>query len=202
MKKYGSLSSITGLLAGLMYLLFTLLAFLRYPQHYSPLENWLSDLGNTDLNPNGAIFYNIGIVSTALLLALFFHGLSRWKLDHHKAQNIFLMIAQGLGELGAFCMLMSALFPINFFKVHALWSTSMYVLLSTAFIFLAAALRYHSRVPGWLLILGISPAPLVILTGFLPEVYVLEWFTVFLFLCCVGATSIETQSKSSFGVNI
>jgi hypothetical membrane protein len=193
MKRYQYISFIAGNLAVLCYLVFTLLAYSRYPLPFSPTSNWLSDLGNPNNNPQGAIFYNIGIISTALLLIVFFLGLSVWKIDDKRVQIIMLRLTQVSGILGAFCMIMSAIFPINLLTIHSFWSTSLYILLSTAFIFSVAMLRYHKRVPRWLLILGVSTAMMVILTSIFPIAYVLEWFTLSLFLSYVGLLSIETK---------
>jgi hypothetical membrane protein len=195
MKKYTSISFYGGILAGLCYVIFTLLAYSRYPLPYSPTTNWLSDLGNPNLNPQGAIFYNIGIISTALFLIVFFLGLSVWKMENKRAQVIMLRLTQVFGVLGAFCMMMSGIFPINLYKIHAFWSTSLYILLSTGFAFSAAALRYHLRVPRWLLILGVSTAVMVILTSFFPAAYVLEWITVSLFLLYVILVGMETRRE-------
>jgi hypothetical membrane protein len=160
---------------------------------YSPMKNWLSDLGSVELNPDGAILYNIGIISTALFLIVFFLGLSVWKIEDNKGQIIMLRLTQAFGILGSFCMMMSAIYPINYYAIHSFWSTSLYVLLSTAFIFSAAALRYCQWVPRWLLILGISTAMMIILTSLFPTVYVLEWITVLLFLGYVTLLGIETK---------
>jgi len=195
MKKYKYISFIGGILAVLCYLVFALLAFSRYPMPYSPMKNWLSDLGSVELNPDGAIFYNIGIISTALFLIVFFLGLSVWKIEDNKAQIIMLRLTQAFGILGSFCMMMSAIYPINLYTIHSFWSTSLYVLLSTAFIFSAAALRYHQRVPRWLLILGVSTAMMVILTSIFPIAYVLEWITLLLFLSYVSFVSFETKRQ-------
>ncbi len=47
-----------GPLAAVVYLLFAVLAYSRYPANFSPQNNnWLSDLGNRNLNPQGADFY-------------------------------------------------------------------------------------------------------------------------------------------------
>jgi len=195
MKKSKYISFIGGILAVLCYLVFALLAFSRYPMPYSPMKNWLSDLGSGELNPHGAIFYNIGIISTALFLIVFFLGLSVWKIEDNKAQIIMLRLTQAFGILGSICMMMSAIYPINLYVIHSFWSTSLYILLSTAFIFTAAALRYHQRVPRWLLILGVTTAIMVILTSFFPIVYVLEWITLFLFLSYVSIVSYETKQQ-------
>jgi hypothetical membrane protein len=195
MKKCNYISFIGGILAVLCYLVFALLAFSRYPMPYSPMKNWLSDLGSVELNPDGAILYNIGIISTALFLIVFFLGLSVWKIEDNKAQIIMLRLTQAFGILGSFCMMMSAIYPINLYAIHSFWSTSLYVLLSTAFIFSAAALRYHQRVPRWLLILGVSTAMMVILTSIFPIAYVLEWITLLLFLSYVSFVSFETKRQ-------
>lgn len=186
-------SFITGILAILCYLAYTVLAYSRYPFSYSPTSNWLSDLGNPNNNPQGAIFYNIGIISTALLLIVFFMGLSLWKIEDNRVQIIMLRLVQAFGILGAFCMMMSAIWPINLYKIHSFWSSSLYVMLSTAFIFSVAMLRYHHKVPRWLLILGVSTALMVILTSFFPDIYMLEWITVFLFLSYISVLGIETK---------
>jgi hypothetical membrane protein len=201
MKRYKSISFYGAILAVLGYLVFALLAFRRYPLPYSPTTNWLSDLGNPNLNPQGAIFYNIGIISTALFLIVFFMGLYVWKIEGNKVQLIMLRLTQAFGILGAFCMMMSGIFPINLYKIHAFWSTSLYILLSTGFVFSAAALRYHLRVPRWLLILGISSAVMVILTSFFPTAYVLEWITVLLFLLYVVLVGMETKRAEIYHID-
>jgi hypothetical membrane protein len=195
MKKYKYISFIGGILAVLDYLVFAFLAFRHYPLPYSPTTNWLSDLGNPNLNPQGAIFYNIGIISTALFLIVFFLGLSVWKLEDNKVQIIMLRLTQVFGILGAFCMMMSGIYPINLYKIHSFWSSSLYILMSTGFVFSAAALRYHIGVPRWLLILGISTAVMVILTSFFPTFFVLEWITVLLFLLYVILVGVETKRE-------
>jgi hypothetical membrane protein len=195
MKKYKYISFIGGIVAVLDYLVFAFLAFWHYPLPYSPTTNWLSDLGNPNLNPQGAIFYNIGIISTALFLIVFFLGLSVWKLEDNKVQIIMLRLTQVFGILGAFCMMMSGIYPINLYKIHSFWSSSLYILMSTGFVFSAAALRYHIGVPRWLLILGISTAVMVILTSFFPTFFVLEWITVLLFLLYVILVGVETKRE-------
>ena len=103
MKRHLSLSFVTGLFAIVCYLAFALLAFAHYPLPYSPLNNWLSDLGNPNLNPSGALFYNIGIVATASILPLFFLGLSRWKMANNRAQRLMLFPHAGLRHPRRLC---------------------------------------------------------------------------------------------------
>ncbi len=182
-----------GILVALCYLTFTLLAFLQFPPPFSPMMNWLSDLGNPSLNPFGASLYNIGIISTALLLALFFLGLSVWQVVNKRSQIIMLRLAQVFGISGSFCMMMSGIHPINSFEIHSFWSTALYILLSTALVFLPALLCSHQRTLGWLLVLGVTAAIMVILSGFFPAVYLLEWITVLLFLALVVLVGVKTR---------
>jgi hypothetical membrane protein len=197
MKRHPSLSFVTGMFAVVCYLAFALLAFSRYPLPYSPLSNWLSDLGNANLNPSGALFYNIGIVATGGALLLFFLGLSEWKMGKNRRQNLMLFVMQGFGILGALAMLMSGFYPMNFLALHSFFSTCLYILLGTAFAFSVAALRYHPACPRWLLIVGASTALAAILYGIFHTVTVLEWVTTALFLCYVGLLSAETNRLSS-----
>jgi hypothetical membrane protein len=192
MKRHLSLSFVTSLFAVLCYLTFASLAFAQYPLPYSPMSNWLSDLGNADLNPHGAFFYNIGIVVTGVLL-LFFLGLSQWKMENNRIQNLMLRLTQGFGILGALALVMSGLYPINFSELHSFFSISLYILLGIAFFFSVAALRYYPTCPKWLLILGALAALVDILSGVFHSVYVLEWVTVSLFLCYPVLLGVETD---------
>jgi hypothetical protein len=51
------LTTIFGLLSIGAYLSLTVVAFAYYPASFSPGANWLSDLGDRLLNPQGAAYY-------------------------------------------------------------------------------------------------------------------------------------------------
>jgi hypothetical protein len=184
------------ILAVASYIAFSMIAYITFPLPYSPIRNWLSDLGNVEINVRGAIFYNIGIVTAAFFIIVFFLGLSIWRMKERKIQRIMLLLAQIFGMAGSICMMMSAIFPINLLEVHSIWSMALYFMLATSFVFLAAALRYHPKVPRWLLILGVSTAVLVNLTIFLPTACLLEWITVILFLGYVGLVGVQTRREA------
>jgi hypothetical membrane protein len=163
------------------------------------VRNWLSDLGNFNVNPQGALFYNIGIVATGVVLVPFFLGLSRWKLGNNRGQHLMLLVTQGFGILGALAMAMGGLYPINFLALHGVFSACLYMLLGTAFAFSVAALRYHPACPRWLLILGASTALVDMLYGAFHAVYVLEWVTTALLLCYLGLLGAQTNRRLSPG---
>ena len=90
-------------------------------------------------------------------------------------------------------MVLTGVYTMNFLEIHSFLSSSLYIMVATSFVFLAAALRYHEQVPRWLLILCLSTALIVILTSFMTTVYVLEWITVLLFLVNVNLVGVETK---------
>jgi hypothetical membrane protein len=194
MKKDRPVSFIASLLVILSYLSFALLALWRFPGSYSPLNNWLSDLGSPKLNPQGAIFYNLGIIATGLLLLPFFLGFTSWKMEGFRVQNAMLALTCALGLLGGLAMIMSAVFPIDHIEQHRFWSISLYFLLGTAFVFSVAALRYDQRFPRWALGLGIVTGVVDILSGMFHDVYLLEWITTALFLGYIFILGIKTRA--------
>lgn len=193
MKKHLSPSFASSMFAVVCYLGCALLAYARYPLPFSPLENWLSDLGNPDRNPAGALFYNSGIVATAAVLPLFFLGLARWKIATNRAQHLMLFLTQGFGMLGSLAMLLSGLYPINLLALHGFFSMCLFILLGTAFAFSVAALRYHASCPRWLLLMGAITALVDMLYGVLHTVHVLEWVTVALLLCYLVLLGVQTN---------
>jgi hypothetical protein len=180
------------------YLLFAFLSGFNFPSSYSPMSNWLSDLGSYQLNPKGAIFYNIGIITAGIALLPFFLGLSSWKMTGNKKQNVMLLLAQYFGCLGSFSMVMSAAFPISFESVHSFLPASFYILIGTAFAFSVAALRYYPQVPKWLLILGVVVAIEEIIWSLVLNIYIVEWLTVALFLLYLLLLGIETKRKTKY----
>lgn len=193
MKKIRLSSFSAGILSVACYVTFSILAFKRYPFPLSPTTNWLSDLGNPLFNPSGAILYNTGIVVTALILMLFFIGLSVLAINEKSAHVIIFRITQVMGVLGSVAMVMSGVFPISTFKIHAFWSTSLYILLSSSFLLVSVLLYISHRAPLWILVLGSLSAALVILTGIFPTAYLLEWITVLILFSCLISVGVITK---------
>jgi hypothetical membrane protein len=197
MKQLPSFRSWAGLLAVVVYLLFTLLAYLRFPGPFAPAANWLSDLGDVTQNPTGAWLYNLGILLTAGLTLVFFLGFSGWKLEGQRIQNRMALLTQVFGVLGCLAMGLSAIFPIDHLALHRIFSISLYMLLGTAFVFSVAALRYLPGFPKWALGLGLAAAALDLLSSFLGDRTWMEWIVVGLFLAyLVSVSLIEIQRGS------
>ena len=191
------IARLSALLVPVIYIGLALAAYFQFPGQYSPLTNWLSDLGNNDLNPSGAVYYNLGIILTGLLLILFFFGASIWKMENNKTRNIMVRLTQGFGILGSMAMVMTAVYPINFLTQHSFWSISLYILLGTAFGFSVAALRYSKDFPRWVLALGAATAAVDMLSGVLHEATVMEWVTVAMFLIYISVINAKSRLDNS-----
>jgi hypothetical protein len=124
--KTSSLARLTRLLGPIAvawYLLFTALAWISYPGAYGPWNNnWLSDLGNRQLNPAGAEFYAAACVGTGILVGGFFVGLASWRGSGPKVQDWLLLVVQVAGLIGALSIVMTAVFSIDQFAAHQFWS--------------------------------------------------------------------------------
>lgn len=180
-------------IAVLGYIVCSFTAYTYFPETFSPTQNWLSDLGNMHQNPNGAIFYNLGISLTGLMVLLFFISISHWQMQNRRIQNRLVLATQVFGVLGSIALILSAVFPINFPREHRIASIALYILLGTAFAFSVTALRYQPVCPKVVLAIGAITALVDILSGILHEVPVLEWVTVGLFLTYIVLLSRFTK---------
>jgi len=182
-----------------VYVAFATLAYSQYPLSFSPVHNWLSDLGNRVDNPQGANIYNIGIILTAIFLAIWFTaGLNQWRLEHHTAQRILLTISQVGGILAAISLIMSALYPINLMQIHSFWSKMHFMMFGIGFGFSVAALRYHPLIPKADLYLGTSAALLPTFMLIYGNAYWMEWVAVgtfIIYILSIGKASLALTNQ-------
>ena len=188
------------------YTVCTLLAYLNYRLDFSPLNNWLSDLGNKVLDPAGAIFYNAGIFISAFWLLTFFLGFSTVKGGENKLQGLMVLLAQLFGIAGCAAMALSAFFTIDDPGPHSFLSAVLDISRGTAFAFSVAALRYNPKWPRGLLLLGLLATSFDLLASvFFNNLPVFEWITVTLFLAYVVSIGVWMKCRQSnsaiFGSN-
>ena len=176
------------------YLSFTVLSLTRYPEPFSPLSNWLSDLGNRITSPDGSKYYNTGIFITGFLLAIFFIALNHSRIKERKAQSIVLTPTQAFGVLGAIAMIFTGIFSIDIPQTHSLFSAIFRICLGTAFGLSVAAFTYHKEVRKWILVIGIATTLTDLTASVLfNEIQLLEWPVIFLFLTYCLLLGIETN---------
>jgi hypothetical membrane protein len=96
-------SSIVGLIIIVFFCAMLALSIVNYPPGFTPLENWMSDLGNPELNPAGSPFFNWACGITGLLLVVFYLGLRRGLLPDGRRQKL-LAAARAFGVLSGIAL--------------------------------------------------------------------------------------------------
>ena len=134
-----SLSSITGLLAVLIFTVFTFTSLALYPLPYNPLYDWLSNLGNVNFNPLGAYFFNWGCILSGLILIPFFTGLYVWK-PIETYSKILLILGMCLGIFASISLIMVGVFPETHITQHMLAAAGVFGLLFIIIIMVNLAL--------------------------------------------------------------
>jgi len=136
------ITCIAGIAVIVLYCAFTFTSWALYPTPYSPVDNWLSDLGNSSYNPKGAILYNVGCVLTGIALFPFFGGLHKWHTNE-KWRKASLTVTQIIGFLAAFSLIMIGVFSEDYGRLHTMWSSIFFVLNLVVLILLGASLFTH-----------------------------------------------------------
>lgn len=191
-----NISPILGILAIIIFCIFTFTAVALFPPGYTPVNNWLSDLGNQNLNPNGFIFFNIGCILTGLILIPFFIGLYKWYTPKKWQKNL-LIVAQIIGIFSAFALIMVGVFPEDTGLNHTISASSFFILLLLFLILGNISLFANERFKKWIGYYGFFAALvdlaliiLIILTlSAVPSnipVPLVEWLAVFISLSWIG----------------
>jgi hypothetical protein len=178
--------SSAGIAAAVVYLVFALVASLKYPGIYGPLTNWLSDLGNPSGNPAGSIFYRLGCVLSSVALVLFYVKLGIWNTGSRRTR-VLLTIAQCTGVFSAVSLVITAVFPLGTSTaIHSLWSMMLFISLglfltfsATAFLknpFFKKGFGYYAFVTA-----GVNFA----FGAILHQVFWVEWVSVGMFIAYV-----------------
>ena len=133
------LSSIAGILVILSYVILTSISIFLYPLPYSPLNNWLSDLGYYKVNP-GAFLYNLGCILAGCFSLIFYIGLKEIDLENTK-HNRNLGRVQILGVFEAISDIFVGVFSEDYEVGHAISSICLFlfitlVLLTSGILFL------------------------------------------------------------------
>jgi hypothetical protein len=178
--------SSAGIAAVVIYLIFTLVAFLKYPGAYDPLTNWLSDLGNPIANPSGAIFYRLGCILSGLALVLFYLKLGIWSTGSKKTRR-FLTASQCTGVFSAVCLIITGIFPLGTStEIHSLWSMLLYISLGFFLTFSATALMRNTAFKkGFGYYAFLTAAVNFIFGAILHQVFWAEWISVGMFIAYV-----------------
>ena len=179
------ISCIAGVAVIVLYCAFTFTSWALYPTPYSPVDNWLSDLGNSTYNPSGAILYNLGCILTGIALFPFFGGLYKWYTSD-KGRRILLMITQAIGLFAAFSLIMIGVFSEDSGELHILWSSIFFLLNLLVLILMGVSLFTHPNYMKPIAYYGFIVAAINLLFILAYNIPLFEWFTVFTALGYVG----------------
>ncbi len=78
------ISSMAGVAVIVIYCVFTFASWALYPTAYSPVTNWLSDLGQLNQQPKGRDPLQLGLYSDRNSTFPFFIGLYEWYKDKNR----------------------------------------------------------------------------------------------------------------------
>ena len=177
------ISVVSGMIAIITFWTFAFIAMAFFPGTYNPFINWMSNLGNYNLNPEGAIYFNIGIIAAGIALFPFFFGLYEWYIGGPRNKRLTIL-TQLSGFYCAFAMIMCGVFPENNFLVHIFWSMSLFIVSVFTFLFPSLAL-YKYKFTRTVAKFGFSAAAinLVLWIFIIP---IMEWVTILLSFLFIG----------------
>jgi hypothetical membrane protein len=165
------------------YVLFAALAALRFPRPYGPWHNnTLSQLGNSTLNPHGAIFYLTGCALAGVLAIAFFLSLGPWRQSGTQNQGRLLLIIQTLGIVSGFGLFMNAICPEDDYAPHHFWAGLIFNAFAAAMLLAPVALWRRDRSSVPIAVFCLLTFAAVIVMFIFSGSHWLEWLPVTMFL--------------------
>ena len=183
--------SFAALFVILFFCAFTLTSITLFPSAFSPIVNYLSDLGNSTFNPKGAWFYNAGCILTGLALFPFYAGFYTW-YTKERWRKALMGLTQLVGFLSAFSLIMIGVFSEDAMAQHLFWSELFFVFNLLVLILANISLMTHPKFVRPIGYYGIAVAVVNLLFVVLTTTPLLEWFTVFTALGYAGLLAYNT----------
>jgi hypothetical protein len=191
--------TIFGLAFIVFYVSLTMIAIIRFPHTVSPSDLFLSTLGNANISPDGAIFYNLGVILGGLAEILFFIAIYAHYSQY--GRRWVLMIGLIAGLIFGVSVSMSGIYPeYPNMDEHETWSYLIFfsmIPLLLAFSLAFFGMRWTSR---WVSLYGLLVC--VINVIFLALILsdrqgtIMEWVTVILYLIWVLLVSLDVLKRS------
>ena len=193
------MSSLAGFAVIILYCTFTFSSWALFSRAFNPVNNWLSDLGNSSsaYNPKGAILYNLGCILTGITLFPFFTGLYKWHITE-KWRKASLILSQTIGCLAAFALILIGIFSEDSGSLHTLWSDVFFLLNFLVLVLVGASLFTHPRYMKIVAYYGFIVAAINLALVFSSNTPLLEWFTVFTALGYVGLMAGNMAKQPEF----
>jgi hypothetical protein len=113
--------TIFGLTTVGLYISFTIIAIVLFPETVSPFTTYLSNLGNADVSPEGAIFYDLAMILTGLAEIPFFVAISAYHSRY--GRKWLLRIGLLAGIINGVSVFMSGVYAEHINNhAHVTWS--------------------------------------------------------------------------------
>jgi hypothetical protein len=157
-----------------------------YPGLISPLDDYLSILGNSSLNPDGAVFYNLAVILAGVSLVPFYIGLFKTFGEQRGFRLLTLVLV--IGMLNSLSVMMSGVFSEDVYDIHYLWSLAIFATWIPVLFLANTALLKQGGIIRWVSFYGLGLG--VIDTSFVLYVLtlgtgtgaIMEWITIFSFI--------------------
>ena len=196
-------TSITGLVGITTYCIFTLVSFSFFPNNFDPINYNLSTLGDFYDNPNGAIFYNVGMVLTGLASIPFYVGLYNWFMIRKKSNLDVVALVAGI--INALAIMMAGIFSETeeTYSQHVFWSILIFISFLPVLIFVNISILNQPDFSNLVAYYGfgvslidMSFLVLLIFTGVDTNFPLFEWFAVFSYISWIGVLAFSIIQSS------
>ncbi len=175
------LATVSGLAIILIFCAFTLASTVRYPVNFSPMDNWLSDLGSPEKNPSGEAYFSIGCMLTGMCMLLFIAGLDTWSDGISKKQG--LAMGQACGTLAALALVCVGIFAEGN-PLHGAVSVIFFLLMTLFIVLVSISLWAH---PAFNKLIGYYAVSVVLIDAILLYTYIFEYAPIWEWLSVLGA---------------
>ena len=183
-----------------IYCTLTAISITHYQQPFTPLNNFLSQLGNSNLNPTGAIYYNLAVILAGTTAILFYRHLNQWYKK--KSGKQLPKYTPTLFTLNALAVALSGVFPES--TNYPLHVAASYMIFITFIPILLQVNKALQQLPGYpkpisyygYLVAAINAILLIAVTaqfmGTGPAIgSIMEWLAVFTYLGWITALALN-----------
>ena len=174
-----------------LYLVAAVTARFFYPASFDPLANWLSDLGNNDLNPAGALFYRLGGILGGAGLLVFFLTLDGRSWGERRAVRALSILVRAFGSMASASFIMTGFFSEDMMPMHSWFSIANFAAFGTAIALTGLAKLFGAALPRWLAALCFAAWGFDVASAILGQVRWLEWVVVAFLIAYVASRSLH-----------
>lgn len=182
--------SASGLLAVGIYLVMAVASWALFPMAFGPRGNWLSDLGNKVLNPDGALLYRLGGILGGLGLAVFFLTFDDRGWGARKAVRALALLVRVFGTAASAAFIMTGVYSEDMMPMHSWFSIVNFAAFGTAIAFTAVAKWFGAPLPWSFAALCLGAWAMDIVSWVFNETRWLEWTVVAFLVAYVAWSSI------------